>query len=125
MFSPLNTKFIIKKGIMRIRIRFVNLFFVAFHNTSFKIIGYCLNKVILQNVTPFLFRCSFLLFGFYDLIAFNRGYKIMKHFKILVLVLFTTSKVYYKKHCIGVASRIPFGKLGNFGKISKMGGSRA
>ena len=42
--------------------------------------------------------------------SYNRGHKIMKHFKILVQVLFTTNKVVYdiqyKKYCIRVASGV-------------------
>ena len=59
VFSALNTNFVIKRGIIRIRIRFL----VVFSDISLKNIRYCLNKIIPQNVTSFLFMCNFHLFS--------------------------------------------------------------
>ena len=70
MFSAEKTQFINKRGIMRIRIRFINYrrrFVVAFNFTSLKNIGYCLTKFSLKIPLSVLFRCNLLLFRFCDL----------------------------------------------------------
>ena len=55
--------------------------------------------------------------------TYSRGHKIVKHFKIIIQVLFTTRKVVHDIYK-GLETQELI-KLGKFGKISKMGRSRA